>query len=502
MGNKDLCKCGSPAVHFEGENKFCNVCWEKRLQSANEINTERLKENAPELTDGELRTFGATEKSIKKVKEKRKRAETLGKAIRVFSDKLNLAEQFIKVQPLFYDKGKSWWIWDETRKCWEFCDETDLMNLISKHSEANTIKSSERTEIVEALRQVGRLNTPKDIGKTWVQFNGRIFDFKNKISYEATPEYFVTNPIPYDVNGDIETPNMDRIFEEWVGKDYVKTLYEILAYSILPDYPIHRLFCFIGQGMNGKSCYQRLLQKFVGDKNICSTELDRLMSSRFEVTKLHKKLVCVMGETNFSEMSKTAIIKQLTGQDAIGFEYKNKTPFDDINYAKIMIATNSLPATTDKTIGFYRRWMIIDFPNSFSEKKNILGDIPEEEYNNLATKCLGILDGLLTTRQFHNEGTIEERMKRYEEKSNPFDKFWSDNVDEDLEGDISKKQFAEKFRDWCKENRFRAMSDAVISRQMKLKGVMTGQKVMTWVDVGVGNSKPRYRCWEGIRWKE
>jgi len=70
------------------------------------------------------------------------------------------------------------------------------------------------------------------------------------------------------------------------------------------------------------------------------------------------------------------------------------------NYAKILIATNNLPTTTDKTIGFYRRWLIIDFPNQFSEKKDILADIPNEEYNSLALKCVGILKDLLMKRAF------------------------------------------------------------------------------------------------------
>jgi len=190
---------------------------------------------------------------------------------------------------------------------------------------------------------------------------------------KASAEFFVTNPIPYPLHKErfVETPIMDKIFEEWVGKKYVKILYEILAYCLIPSYPLNRIFCFLGAGMNGKSKYLELLRKFIGTENCCSTELDTLLNSRFEVTRLHKKLVCQMGETNFNEMSKTSILKKLSGGDLIGFEYKRKDPFEENNYAKIMIATNNLPATTDKTIGFYRRWTLIDFPNQFSEKKDI-----------------------------------------------------------------------------------------------------------------------------------
>jgi phage/plasmid-associated DNA primase len=102
--------------------------------------------------------------------------------------------------------------------------------------------------------------------------------------------------------------------------------------------------------MNGKSKFLELLRKFIGGENCCTTELDTLLVSRFEITRLHKKLVCMMGETNFNEMSKTSILKKLTGGDTVGFEYKNKNPFEDKNYAKILISTNNLPSTTENEI--------------------------------------------------------------------------------------------------------------------------------------------------------
>jgi len=330
---------------------------------------------------------------------------------------------------------------------------------LSKLSTCNTVKAKERSEILEALKQEARLKKPENIKPSWIQFGRIIYDIKTGEMFEATNNYFATNPIPYNLNKDnfIETPILDKIFAEWVGEKNIRILYEIISYCLLPDYPIHRLFCLIGSGLNGKTCFLRLLKKFIGEENTTATELDLLLSSRFEITRLYKKLVCIMGETNFSEINKTSIIKKLTGQDLIGFEYKNKTPFNDTNYAKILIATNSLPTTTDKTIGFYRRWLIIDFPNRFSEEKDILDDIPEEEYSCLALKCCMILKDLLEKRKFTNEGTVEERAERYEAKSNFLEKFVKETTKEDLNRYITKADFYKQFMSWCKENRHREL---------------------------------------------
>lgn len=407
---------------------------------------------------------------------------------------------FIKNNPLFYDLSGIFWLWNKELKCWEIKDEVCVLNKIEKSMSIEIIQSKARTEIINSLKQVGRLNIPKPIKPTWIQFKDTLVDVVTGEEFEATPEYFVTNPISYNLhkNRFEATPTMDRIFEEWVGKDNMKKLYQIIAYCLLSDYPLHRIFCFVGSGMNGKSKFLELLRKFIGNNNCCSTELDTLITSRFEVTRLHKKLVCQMGETNFEELNKTSTLKKLSGGDLIGFEYKGKTPFEDKNYAKIIISTNNLPTTTDKTIGFYRRWMIIDFPNQFSEKKDILADIPEEEYESLALKCISILNELLKNRAFDNEGSIEERMERYEARSNFLEKFINSYTEQDINGFITGADFFKKFSEWCKENRHRAMSETTLGMAMKKIGLQQEKKYFDWLYDGKGGQA---RCWIGLKWK-
>ncbi len=418
-----------------------------------------------------------------------------------FSDKtdfLEIVREFVKVQPIIYDEGQIWWFWNWRERCWNKKDEIDLLNAIDHTTKFPSVNSSVKYSLLEAFKRVGRSLVPKKLKPTHIQFKDKIYDVLTGESFSSTSSWFATNPIPYSVGENEDTPVMDEIFEQWVGKKNVKTLYEIIAYCCLSDYPIHRLFCLIGEGLNGKSCFLRLLKKFVGEHNCCSTELDTLLSSRFEVTRLHRKLVCMMGETNFNEMSKTSLLKKLTGQDVIGFEYKNKTPFEDLNYAKILIATNNLPTTTDKTLGFYRRWMIIDFPNRFSEEKEILSTIPEEEYECLARKVLFMLNNVLNSRKFTNEGTIEERKERYEAKSNFIEAFMEEHTLEDVDGYITKADFYRKFIGWSKENRHRQMSERSLSLSMKKMGKEDSKMHFGWMFDGKGGQA---RVWIGIKWR-
>lgn len=478
--------------------EYPNEDKKQRESEAKYYKSKHILEDNPKLTKGEKEGKRNAIKLVGKEHYDRFIKEKTPPS--VFSRK-GQAKEFYESQPYFYDKAGLWWLWNKEDLFWEMTDEVDILNMINEAIGIEVIKSNERNEILNSLKQVGRQNIPKAIKPTWIQFKDQIFDIRTGETLTPTPEFFVTNPIPYPLHKKkyMKTPKMDEIFEEWVGKRHVKTLYEIIAYCLLPSYPLNRLFCFVGAGMNGKSKFLELLTKFLGTNNCTSTELDTLLTSRFEVTRLHKKLLCQMGETNFNEISRTSILKKLTGGDLIGFEYKNKNPFHDKNYAKIVISTNSLPTTTDKTVGFYRRWLIVDFPNEFTEQKNILDDIPKEEYECLTLKCCFVLKELLDARQFTNEGTIQDRMNKYEEKSDFLQKFLDDFIEEDSQEYITKSDFCKKFISWSRENRHRQLSETTLGAKLKNKGLESGKKHLSWLYDGKGGDA---RVWFGVKWKE
>ena len=177
-----------------------------------------------------------------------------------------------------------------------------------------------------------------------------------------------------------------------------------------------------------------------------------------------------MGETNFDLISNTDYLKKLTGQDLVRAEFKGKDCFDFRNYAKLIMATNSLPPTADKTEGFYRRWKIIEFPNKFTEEVEVLCNVTEEEYNNLGLKCLNIAKRLWKERRFTNDGDFDERKKRYEEKSNPLMKFIEENCEKDINSEVFFQEFFESLNNYLEERGHRILSAIAVSRQLKNEG--------------------------------
>ena len=418
------------------------------------------------------------------------------------TDKTELARKFIDTIPLYYDEAQNFWVWDLKKYHWVKLDELDVLSWINDVAVCNVINSKERGEILQALKLEGRRNKPAELSKNTVQFEKELLDIMTGDRTQATPKTFAVHPLPYKLGSYCDTPTIDALFSSWVKAEDVPKLYEIIAFCMIPDYFVERIICLHGSGSNGKSVYRTLVRKVIGETNCCSTSLERLQSSRFEVGRLYKKLVCEMGETNLTKFEGTELIKRLvSGKDLVTGENKNKPSWDFLNYAKLLISTNTLPPTDDKTDGFYRKWLIIDFPNRFEGEVDILATIPEQEFQNLCMKCIDIAYNLMKKKGFTNEGTIDQRRERYEERSNPFDKFWKLFVDDSNQNaDIPVWEFDKRLNEWLKENKLRTLSDVSISKYLKNKGILQVRIWKDWQKDGFPVKK-QLRCWGGVAWQ-
>jgi len=386
-------------------------------------------------------------------------------------------ESFYKMQPFFYDTIGMFHLWRDEEGCWESCDDIDMLNELNRNiPHIDTINAKIRSEILIGMKQVGRDKKPMDAPKTWIQFKNKIVDVKTGAEFLPSPDYYTTNPLPWNLGDSEETPTMDKMIKEWVVDDeyqdetYVTTMKQIMAYTISSDQFLQRMFALCGAGMNGKGTFLKLLDKFIGKKNSCSSDVRILSSSNFECSALYKKLCCVMGEVDSSDLKNTNTIKKLSGEDDMRYEFKGKGAFTDESITTCIIATNSLPTTPDKAIGFYRRWLIIDFPHQFSVKRDLIGAIPDKEFENLGRCCLSLLKEMYSTNQITNEGTLDERMDKYEERSNPIMRFIEKECEEDIGKKIEVREFCNFFNNYLKSRHLRVKTPLEIKKMMKNEG--------------------------------
>jgi len=397
--------------------------------------------------------------------------DNLDEAFGVYRNNIELVEELQKITPIIYDESKNIWLWLNGKNYYERIDVTDVLSAIRKRTDAYVVNGETSSEIKRAIEITGRerYREIKPIQDTWINTASGIIDYKTGELIKANPEYFLKCPIPHKIGRNKDTPTIDKIFNDWIG-DRKQTLYEILAYCLVDSYPIHRMFLLFGSGRNGKSQFLELLSRFIGVNNTTSTELEKLIDSRFECSKLYRKKAALIGETNFTAIKSSDRIKKITGHDMLTAEFKNKDPFDFTNTAKIIVATNSVPETLDKTEAFHSRCIIIEFKNRFNEGKPIIDTIPESEYENLLTKCLEILPKLLDSGHFTNEGTIEEKAEKYERLSNPFPTFKNKELIDEVGTDTPVWVIRNLYQAFCKKNGFRPVNETEFTLLLKKEG--------------------------------
>lgn len=342
------------------------------------------------------------------------------------------AESLTRENPIYYDRTGAWWVWNPVLCVWEEKDETDILNLCRYQLELlgdTSIKHGKK--LLDGLKQIARERNPKEPPLNLVQFGTTFYDIKTGETKKSSPEYFSTNTIPWEVGETSETPVMDELIKSWVDEEHVQTMYELLAYCTYRGYPIHRIFCFVGSGANGKTRFIKIIEKFIGDTNKSSVSLKKLIGNNFAIYPLYRKLVCFVGETTHHKLESTDILKALSGEDPVDFEAKGRTGFTGTSYAKLIVGTNVLPPSVDTSVGWYRRWFIVQFPNEFHEGEDVLKRIPEREFSALARKCVTLLPKLLARGSFSSEGTVQQRQERYVEQSNPIKSFLEEGYERD-----------------------------------------------------------------------
>ena len=378
-----------------------------------------------------------TKTIIKETKDLEKESNENKKKIQQQREKISIlaietaVSSLLDTSPIFYNESKMLWKWNTENFFWEIADEAYILNLLRQLKLCDINSVSTRARWLNAIKQEGRRRVPKNLDNYEIQLKNKILNIKTDQWRNATPKEFCVNPLPYKLGDPKKCEKFDKLFNSWVKPEYVVNLYEIMAFCLLPLYFIERMFVLLGTGANGKGVFKVILANLLGgDKNITTSDLNMLSTQRFASSSLYKKLLCEIGETNVTKLKETQLLKRLcSGKDNVRAEFKGKDQFNFINYAKILISTNYLPETEDKTFGFYRKWLIIDFPNVFEIEKDMIKDLTTEDYENLMAKCLETLKSLLTSLKFSNEGNFEERKARYEEKANPLDKFISEQFE-------------------------------------------------------------------------
>jgi P4 family phage/plasmid primase-like protien len=306
----------------------------------------------------------------------------------------------------------------------------------------------------------------------------RVLNLKNGLLDLGTYEFkshshdhlsLIQLPVKFDPG--VDCPTIKKFLSEIVYQEDIELIQEYIGYCLWRDYPSAKVLLLTGDGENGKSTFINVIKALVGRQNISSRGLQELETNRFAKADFHAKLANLYADLPDTALKSTGIFKMLTGGDPITAEHKFRGPFNFTNHAKLIFSANKVPEVFEDTTGFFRRWLIVTFPNAFSGSKadkDLLSKLTTDE--ELSGFLNWVIEGLKRLRQnswnFSNAKSTDLVKEEYIRKSSPIRAFLLDCSEVRSDGFVSKKDVFEAFATYCRERKLPAVTDQTFFRNL------------------------------------
>lgn len=199
---------------------------------------------------------------------------------------------------------------------------------------------------------------------------------------------------------------------------------EMWGYS-LTTLTHHQILVFqVGEGGNGKSVAIRVLNALLGEQLATTLDFSKLgAQGNYDIARIPGKRVLLSTESKKGSRIPEDILKKISDGEPLTANQKYETPYEFVPVGKIWWSMNHLPRITDTTMSIWRRFKIVPFRRSFSEKD---GTADIDLVDKLCAELPGILnwallgwERLLNTGRFTQANAVDEEVSTYRAASNP-----------------------------------------------------------------------------------
>lgn len=208
-----------------------------------------------------------------------------------------------------------------------------------------------------------------------ISFSNGVLDIENGFSFSDPSAEFMTSiyiDTPYDP--DATCPRFDKFLEEVLPEEDDRILVQdIFGYMFIDRKKIRleKMALFLGEGRNGKSVLSDVIIGTVGSDNISSFSMYDLVDhpqADYKLATCNGKLMNLcpdMDKKDYSGGRGKAIISG----DNMSCRHPHEKAYTAENLPIQVANLNELPNTSDQSLGWYRRQLILKFGVIIDEDK-------------------------------------------------------------------------------------------------------------------------------------
>lgn len=231
-----------------------------------------------------------------------------------------------------------------------------------------SITKSRRDEVYDYLTIMSRDAEQSD--RRYILFKNGVYDLATQQLLPHSPEYIISNQIPWDYNPNAYSELMDKTLDKLSCNDKeIRTLLEeCVGYTFYRDSKLGKCFVFTGEKNNGKSTFLFVLNNLLGDDNYCSVDLTNL-ARELDIASLANKLANIKDDISDGYMDgiNVSLFKQVATGNRCRGKFLYNDPFDFYPYATLIFSANNIPRIKDPTGAVTKRMIIIPFNATFTK---------------------------------------------------------------------------------------------------------------------------------------
>ena len=308
-----------------------------------------------------------------------------------------------------------------------------------------------------------------------IAFKNGVLNVADDSFSDFSPEYVITNKIPYNYNPNAKSELLDGVMMKLACGDenVCKLLYQSIGYCFYRRNELRKSFFLLGDKRNGKSTFLDMVGTLLGEDNTANLDLCEI-GDRFRTAELTGKLANIGDDINDEWISNTATFKKVVSGDVITAERKGKDPFKLRSFAKFFFSANALPrlGRGKDSSAVLDRLVVIPFDARFSKSDADYDPFikyklrSEAVMEALIAKAIPALREVLTDQEFATCDKVERSIEEFEISNNPILEFYEELDERDYINEPIKSVY-QKYISFCIGNQMQPVAAVEFQRQTK-----------------------------------
>lgn len=393
-----------------------------------------------------------------------------------------------------YVKGNMFYIYDKNEGIYKYKDSNDLSTMYYKSIVIDEdMDPSRAKKFADTIMGVSdRYTDTFAYEDRYIACKNGIIDSLDNKLLEFNPEY----KLDCKFNGSYMKDRQDYIdkfnksrfksfLTDLLDEGTIDTLQEAWGTILCPNSSkVQQCFIYIGLGSNGKSSLFDIQEALIknADKSICGISLGSF-GDEFILSMAEGKRMNIVRDDTF-EYKISGLFKSCVCGEEVTVNKKHK------DYVRIKFnlswfyGLNTMPITSDKSFGFYRRPILIPFNNRFGSKKDVLEgkadkeaipgivkDIIDNEMDIVFNWAYEGLQRLMKNKWKINQSQAAlEKMEEYKEESDSAYAFYKHKLIKSVGNKIAASSLYKDYESYCTTEGLKPMNPTQFGRQLKSLG--------------------------------